>query len=329
MIGIRQVIMPILFLSAPYIQGNAQDKDPGEILKVYSNFHLGLTKDDRSTAFDITRVYLGYKHAINENFDAEVKLDIGSPEDLSEYSLIRRYAYFKNASLTWHREKIKAWFGLFDMQEFKVQEDFWGYRYIFKSFQDEYKFGPSADIGAGAAYTFNDMFEADIVVSNGEGYKNLQSDDSYKTGIGLTFRPVSDLTLRVYYDFNHKDITQSTYAFFAGYNTGKYRFGAEYNLQQNFAFVDSHDLQGYSVYGTLILSDEWELFGRYDWLNSSLLPGGNIPWNLNRDGSAVISGVQYSPVRGVSFALNYQDWYSYAKNGPDIAFLFLNVEFKL
>ncbi len=308
---------------------SAQNDNGEEILKVYSNFHLGLTSADRSTAFEVTRVYLGYKHAISDNFDAEVKLDIGSPEDLSEYSLIRRYAYFKGASLSYHKDRLNAWFGLFDMMEFKVQENFWGYRYIFKSFQDEYKFGPSADIGAGVGYKFCSFLEADLVVSNGEGYKNLQTDNSYKTGIGITLHPSTEVTLRLYYDFNHKDITQSTYSFFAGYNPGKYRLGAEYNLQKNFAFVNAHDLQGYSFYGTYIMSDSWEVFGRYDWLNSSLSPNENIPWNLNRDGSAIISGIQYRPVAGINISLNYQDWYSYAKNGADKSFLFVNLEFKL
>ena len=186
---ICRILLPCISVMGIFHTIRAQNTDTGEILKVFSNFHIGLTEDDRSTAFAVDRVYLGYKHDIDDQFTAEVKLDIGSPDDLSQYSLIKRYAYFKNAAFTFHRNKIKAWFGLFDMQQFKVQEDFWGYRYIYKSFQDDYKFGPSADIGAGAAYSFNDYIEADLVVSNGEGYKNLQTDNSYKTGVGVTLHP--------------------------------------------------------------------------------------------------------------------------------------------
>ena len=317
------------FFTFPAARLRGQTSDPGEILRVFSNFHAGLKASDRSTAFEVTRVYLGYKHSISDHFEAEVKLDIGSPEDLSEYSLIRRYAYFKTASLSYHSGKFDAWFGLFDMLAFKEQENLWGYRYIYKSFQDEYKFGPSADIGAGVQYAITDYLKADIVVSNGEGYKNMQSDNSYKTGIGVTLNPMKNVILRVYYDFNHKDITQSTYAFFAGYDPGKFRIGAEYNLQKNFAFLDLHDLQGYSLYGTWRFSDQWEVFGRYDWLNSNISPPEEVPWNLNRDGSAIISGVQFSPVKGVKFSVNYQGWYSYAANGPDKSFLYLDLEFKL
>ncbi len=326
---ICRILLPCISVMGIFHTIRAQDTGTGEILKVFSNFHIGLTEDDRSTAFAVDRVYLGYKHDIDDQFAAEVKLDIGSPDDLSQYSLIKRYAYFKNAALTFHRNKIKAWFGLFDMQQFKVQEDFWGYRYIYKSFQDAYRFGPSADIGAGASYSFNDYIEADLVVSNGEGYKNLQMDNVYKTGVGVTVHPAGNVTLRFYYDFNQKDITQSTYAFFAGYNPGKYRLGAEYNLQDNYAFAGGHNLQGYSIYGTYIFNDKWEVFGRYDWLNSSLNPNENIPWNLNYDGSAVIAGLQFSPTEGVRLSLDYQDWYSYAKNGPDNVYLYFNVEFKL
>jgi len=323
------MIMPVTFLAGIFSVSSAQKADSGEILKVYSNFHYGLIEDDHPTAFEVTRVYLGYKHDLSDHFSAEAKLDIGSPEDLSQYSLIRRYAYFKTAALTYKDKNLTAWFGLFDMREFKVQENFWGYRYIYKSYQDAYKFGPSADIGTGVHYRFNDFIEADLVVSNGEGYKNLQTDNSYKTGAGVTLHPLTDMTFRLYYDFNHKDITQYTYAFFAGYDAAKYRIGAEYNLQQNFAFVNKHNLYGYSFYGTYTITDKWEIFGRYDWLHSSLTSAENIPWHLNNDGSAIISGVQYTPVNQVRFSLNYQDWYSYAKNGTDESYIYVNLEFKL
>jgi hypothetical protein len=309
---------------------SAQKPDEGqEIIKVYGNYQRGLTDADRSNAFEIRRVYLGYKQGINEFFTAEAKLDIGSPEDLSQYSLIRRYAYFKTASLTYSKDRLKAWFGLFDMLQFKLQEDFWGYRYLYKSFMDEYKFGPSADIGAGVGYRFSDRLEADLIFSNGEGYKSLQSDNAFKSGVGITLKPADGLKLRLYYDYIHIANYQNTFAGFIGYSRDNYRFAGEYNLRTNNSFETNHNLTGWSFYGTYVFSEEWEVFARYDKLNSNLTGGSEVPWNLYNDGSAVISGIQYAPVNGIKFALNYQDWIPFAANGANIRYIYLNLEFKI
>jgi len=298
-------------------------------LRVFSNFKKGITESDPSSAFEVRRVYLGYSGAINEHFSADVKLDIGSPEDLSQYSLIRRYAYFKSAGLNYKKGRLNAYFGLFDMQQFKTQEQFWGYRYIAKSFQDEYKFGPSADLGAGIKYQINDFLEVDATISNGEGYNNLQADDNYNKGFGLTFKNKQGVIIRGYYDFIKKETLQNDLVLFAGYQNSLFKLGGEYNRKFNSSFLSDHDLLGYSFYGTYFLNDKWEVFGRYDILRSNKAESDNQPWNLARDGSAVISGLQYKPVKGVYMSLNYQDWVSIAKNGTDKAFLYFNLQFEL
>ncbi len=298
-------------------------------LRVFSDFKMGINKSDRSSAFEVKRVYLGYSGSINENFSAEVKLDIGSPEDLSQYSLIRRYAYFKIAGLTFKKDRINAFFGLFDMLQFKTQEQFWGYRYILKSFQDEYKFGPSADLGAGLKYKLNEFLETDLVISNGEGYNNLQADDSFNTGLGLTFRSKNGFILRSYFDFIKKETIQNDIILFAGYQNNLFRLGAEFNRRFNSSYLENHDLHGYSFYGTYILNDRWEFFGRYDILRSNILLEDNQPWNLPRDGSSIISGIQYKPVKGVFMSLNYQDWVAFANNGEDKAYVYFNIQFEL
>lgn len=316
------LIMPLLVAQNSSFEGKA-------ILKVYADYYKGLRKEDTGTAFEIKRVYLGYKGNINEYFSAEAKLDIGSPEDLSQYSLIRRYAYFKTAELKYKKDRLTIHAGLFKMLQYNKQEDAWGYRYLYKSFMDEHKFGPSADIGIGAEYNLTSFLDAELVISNGEGYKNLQSDDTFKTGIGLTFYPLSNTTLKVYYDFMNKESLQSTLALFASYQADHYRISYEFNQVYNRDFVVNHNINGMSVYGTYIINNNWEFFGRYDRLVSNLEESNEVPWNINRDGSAVIAGIQYQVNNNIHLALNYRDWYSYAQNGPDRSYIYLNLEFKL
>lgn len=300
---------------------------PGTVsAKIYTHFNYSLDSDNPSTAFEVKRAYFGYKRELDDFFSAEVKLDIGSINDDSEYALIRRYTYFKNAYLSYSRGNIKTWFGLIDMLQFKVQEKFWGYRYLYKSFMDEHSFGSSADLGAGIQYSPSKVLTADLIFSNGEGYKALQFDKIYRVGAGLTLMPVNGLTLRGYYTIHTSESGQMIFSGFVGYRLKKFRIGAEYNHQMNYDFNDGYERYGYSIYSTYTISDKWEVFGRYDQLYSNVLPEEDVPWNLSNDGSAIIGGIQYSPISYVNLSLNYQDWVEYAQNGSSEPFLFLNIE---
>jgi hypothetical protein len=68
------------------------------------------------------------------------------------------------------------------------------------------------------------------------------------------------------------------------------------------------------------------VFARYDQVYSNILPEEEVPWNLADDGSAVIAGVQFTPIPYIHMALDYQDWVEYAQNGDSSPFLYLNIE---
>ncbi|MEN8156582.1 MAG: porin [Bacteroidota bacterium] len=312
------------------LASQAQEKEaeppPGNIsVKIYSHFNYSLDGEN-ATAFEVKRAYFGYKRSLDDHFWGEVKLDIGSVDDDSEYALIRRYTYFKNAYLGYKKGNVITWFGLMDMLQFKVQENFWGYRYLYRSYMDEYKFGSSADLGAGIQYSPSKIITTDLVISNGEGYKKLQLDKKYRVGAGITLHPLPDLTIRGYYTVHTSVTTQMSFAGFVGYRFDRWRVGGEYILQKNHKFIEAHDRNGYSLYSTFIFSDKWELFARYDQLHSNILPPEDLPWNLDKDGSAVIAGVQFTPIRYVHMALNFQDWIDYAADGSSEPYIFLNLE---
>ena len=309
----------------------AQEKNseppPGKIsAKIYTHFNYSLSTDNPATAFEVKRAYFGYKRNLDEHFTAEVKLDIGSVDDISEFSLIRRYTYFKNAYVGYSKGNVKAWFGLMEMLQFQLQERFWGYRYIYKSYMDEYRFGSSADLGTGIQYSPAEKISADLVLSNGEGYKNLQFDNVYRVGAGFTLQPLESLTLRAYYTIHTSKVPQMTFSGFLGYSFDRFRIGGEYNHQLNYRFNEGHSRFGYSLYSTWIFSEKWEIFARYDQLYSNILPEDEVPWNLGQDGSAVIVGFQFTPIRYIHLSLNYQDWVEYARNGGSEPFLYLNIE---
>ncbi|MEX1382202.1 hypothetical protein, partial [Lutibacter sp.] len=68
---------------------------------------------------------------------------------------------------------------------------------------------------------------------------------------------------------------------------------------------------------------------RFDQLSSNTLSGESEAWNMSKDGNQIIGGIQYVPVKGLSFSLNYQG-FSFDNTSLDTkSLVFLNAEFKL
>lgn len=299
------------------------------ILRIFSNFHSGLSKGNDDLAFELERAYLGYHARFSQDFSARIVLDIGSPDDVSEFSKIRRYAYFKNAALTYKHANFRIDFGLIDMMHFKLQEEFWGHRYIEKSFADRFRFGTSADLGVDFIIDIRSKVKIDFTVSNGEGYTNLQRDNKLKAGLGVESELLKGLFIRVYGDMMGNEVVEGTASVFAGYRFRKlFTAGAEYNWKFNEGYNDGRKRYGYSVYTSWSLPYRMEVFARYDFVQSNILEDESKPWSLVADGSSLIGGVQYQPIDRVKLALSYRDWYPYAKNMDNKSYLYLYVEFK-
>lgn len=330
----KKMIRPLLliFLSVVTAWPSLMAQPGGEpILKIFGNFHHGLSKEVRDeTAFEILRAYLGYEHNWDNGWRAEVKLDIGSPDDLSPYSLIRRYSYFKNAYIAYRQDRYEIGAGLVDMLHIDIPESYWDHRYIRKEFQDQYQFGPSADIGIYGIYRLTPWLEADGFVVNGEGYNDLQRDDIYRYGGGLSVRPLPNLMLRVHYDLGVKESTQHNLSVFMGFHEENITtWGIQVVWQFNSGYEASRNRYGYSFFGMYSLHPRWQVFARYDVLRSNILPDHPVPWNLSRDGTSVVAGIQYLAMDFLKWSLNYQDWFSLAQNGPDRSYIYLNMEVAL
>lgn len=294
--------------------------------RVFSNVHYGLG-DTEDKAFEVKRAYFGYQADIDEHFSGNIKLDIGNQNDIQDYAAKKRFAYFKNAFVQYKYKGLKVQFGIADAFQFKVQEKFWGYRYIQQSFQDKNKFGPSADLGIFASYKISSKLSADISFTNGEGYSNIQQDEYFKGSFGLIYKPIDALVIRGYVDANQsEDITQYSANAFIGLTTKYFTLGNEFNYQANSSYVENHDRYGLSFYSTVKLVNKVKFFARYDYLYSNILEDDNIPWNLASDGSSITSGIEYQPIKNVRMAFNYQDFIAYAENGSDSHYLYFNIE---
>jgi len=298
---------------------------------IFANFHQGLTSNAiNESAFELVRGYIGYEYNLSPEFYAKINLDIGSPEDLSEYAKARRYAYFKNAFLRYSENKLEVEFGLISLRQYKLMEKVWERRYLMKTLADEYSIGASADLGMNLNYKFTKFWEADFTIMNGEGYNNVQTDGIFKYALGTTILPVKSFTTRLYYDFTYNDLLQSTYHIFLSYDfKGKANIAGEALYRTNEKWKDGQDRYGYSVYAKYNVWKKYQFFARFDKMASNKLTGEEYPWNLASDGTALVAGIQYEPIKKIKMALNYHDWVPYASNGETKAFIFLDLEVKL
>jgi hypothetical protein len=305
-----KIKFPLLFLLiisavSTHGQGDAVFSPGGKpVFLVFSNIHSDFNKHGSNEAFELTRVYLGYEYNFSRSLSARINVDAADPK-AGELQLT---AYIKNAFLQYKNDKFSGRMGMIGTDEFSVQEKHWGYRYLLKSFQDEYGFGPSADLGAAVEYSPSKIISFDASVLNGEGYKKLQSDSTFKYTLGLTIKPVQGLVLRGYTDIMKRDYAQNTLSFFAGYTLKSFRTGLEYSMQKNNKMINEHDLSGISAYAALGFAKKFSAFVRYDYLTSTTPVGAEDSWNYAKDGQLFVTGLDFAAANGIRIAPAYFGW---------------------
>lgn len=296
------ILAAIMACSCASISAQESTEPKGKaIVQVFGNFHTGFGKDNNDRGFELDRSYLGYQYDLGKGLQIKAVMDIGQSDDVNDY---HRIAYIKNAQISWKTGKLTLTGGLISTIQFNMQEKFWGYRYIMKSFQDQYKFGSSADLGISASYKFADWLTADAIVVNGEGYKKIQKNDGLMYGLGATLTPLKGLSMRIYYGLNESsDETKKdkqNLATFIGYKGKGFSIGAEYNLYKNDGNVKGNDLTGFSIYGSAQVGKSTELYARYDDLSSK------DGWNEAKEESAILAGLQFKLGKYVKIAPNFR-----------------------
>ncbi len=270
------------------------------IVQIYTNFHsgFGVVNDDRG--FELDRSYLGYEYTFGKGVSVKGVLDIGQSKDIDDY---HHFAYIKNALVKWSIGRFTLQGGMIGTTQFNYQEKFWGYRYIYKSFQDQYKFGSSADLGISASYRIAKWIEADVIIANGEGYKLVQADNGLLYGVGTTIKPFKGMSIRLYASLNEgtkgeKDIIN--YAMFAGYKHKYFSLGVEYNIMRNNRRIEGQNLYGFSMYASGSINSWFDLYARAD----GLMSGDD--WNKEKDEVAIITGAQFKLGKYVKIAPNFR-----------------------
>ncbi len=273
------------------------------ILRIFTNYHSTWTGQEVNKVFEIQRAYLGYQHQFSKTISGRLILDVGDPS----FGTLKMTAYLKNAFVQYKKDRLTAEIGMIGLYQYNLQEDLWGGRYFYKSFMDEHKFGPSADLGAFIKYDLHKLVSVDFTIANGEGYKTIESDSILKYSGGVTVMPINGLDIRASYDYMGKESPQQTLAMYVGYRAGNLRLGAEYNYQLNHNMTAAEDLTGISFYGSYQMK-KIRFIGRYDQLFSPQIGTETEPWNDAKDGQLFIAGVEFNPVKGILITPHYEGW---------------------
>lgn len=299
------------------------------VLTLFANYKAGLGSANPLSGFNIDRAFIGYEGFLPKGFSAKIVMNVETLADADGNT--RFNGYLKNAQLDWKGYGFSVSAGLVNLKQFSEQENFWGHRYVFKSFQEEYGIAFCEDIGLVAGYTFSPVISADIALTNGEGRKFKNMDNRYKYGAGVTLTPVKGLMLRLYgdaYDTPRYLVdetvaqqSQYTLACFIGYRHARFSLGAEYNRVFHYKFDAQRNANGYSVYATVNLTPKLHLYGRFDCFDTT----GPQPYA--NEGQAIVCGLEYAPIPQIRISPNYQSWK--ATHDDRLNYLLLSVECKL
>jgi hypothetical protein len=320
----------IMLLECQIIYNQTINPSVNPIAEIFTDFHLNLNDTLATTGFGLNRAYLGLNFIPEVNhFSSTIILNIGKPEDLAPGSEPRRYTFIREASISYSTEKLKVNFGITGTRLFNFQQKFWGKRYIANTYQSLNGYGSVADLGISLDYQINDFVKADMTVMNGEGYTNIQLDNSLRTSAGFTITPSSDLAIRIYGDLTRvENLWQPMFIGFAGFKNNKLTVGAEVTYKSNLDLIRGHHAWGLSGTGAISVAEKTEVFARYDYSTSVIPRGETRKWNYLNDGNFVILGIQHTFNDYVKIALDYQTTNPYDPDNQNSGAVFLNVLFR-
>lgn len=325
----------ILFLSLficifLHARSQSQGKPMAEIFGDFHSYGKSDTTMTSRTGFGLTRAYMGYTYMTPDNFSASIIINIASPSDLAAGSKERRYAFFREASVSWTNEKLTLSGGMTTTRALIFQQRFYNKRYLSDNFLAYNGYNTIADLGFTADYVINDILKVDFSLMNGEGYNNLHVDNSIRSGFGINIIPVKNGVVRLYADFDRpQGVWQQLYIGFLGYKTESLMIGGEAVYKTNHDLIQGHDSWGFTVTGSIKTSEKTEVFSRYDYNNSNTISEINLPWNYEVDRKFFVAGLQYTVNQYFRMAIDYQGSFPNYYGIPERNAIFINAHFKL
>jgi hypothetical protein len=288
--GAVRIIVLVVFLSIE--SGLVFGQDPLINGVIFSDYTYVL--DNAQNSFNVRRAYLNFRGGLSDNLSYRITSDASAAD--SGYELFLKYAF-----LDWrphHFTELRLQFGMLPTNTFQVQKRTWGLRYLYKTIFNQYRVVSSADIGIRADKIFNQNTMVSALISNGEGYKNAESD-KYKQFhlLGVFGNP--DLLVREGINvggyFSYEPLSSESrsliYHCFAGIHEKRLWAGGE--IGQHVLTNPDVNTTYLSVYTRYQSAARSQIFFRTDFASNS-------EWNE----STIITGLQYQPLENLKIAPN-------------------------
>ncbi|MCX7514160.1 porin [Frateuria hangzhouensis] len=263
--------------------------------------------DASGTGLDVKRFYLGVDHAFNDIWSANLTTDFNYVSNDGQTNLFVKKAYVQGRFDPAAVLRI----GSADMPWIPFVEKYYGFRYVENTLTDRLKYANSADWGL---HLFGDLGankSASYAVSvvNGGGYKHPARSKGVDFEARVGFVPFEGMVVAVGGYSGHLgeeteniDATHTAQRgdVMVAYAGKKVRVGAEYFTAKNWGSLVLGPIEdkadGYSLWGSVALTDEVDLFARYD--NATLSKdldedAGDVYYNL---------GLQYQVTKGFKLA---------------------------
>ncbi len=318
-----------VLLSVPLtLSGQEESFKPGGLpeARIFTSLNTTFTDGENHTKFDLTRAYFGYSYNFTKNFSGRVVYDAASPAPgKPNFSGMLKFGY-----LRYRNDRLTVTGGMIPLPEYEAGDGKWGYRYIYRPAHELYEFGGAADLGLSVAYKFNSWLSADLTVMNGEGYKVLESDSTFKAALGFSVTPVDGAWFRLYFDNMTKEGTsQNTVEMIASYESNGAAVSAAYNYRKNHLMQKNHDYHAITVNGSVTVGEKTKLLGRFDNVSVIIPDDGAVPWYPSREGQLYLIGLQYNIAPGVNISPNFQGWQPSGPGKPFVSSFFLSLDLKL
>ncbi len=326
---ILPVVLSMMMLSAVPVMAQESDdfKPSGKFFGLlYANYHTSFTDGTNNSAFEVTRSYFGYDFSFSKDISSRIMYD-GTTEVINGKTIYS--GYLRNAYLQYDNGKLLLRGGLIGTEQISVMEKVWGYRFVTKPPIDYSGMIQVADLGIMTVIQAGDMLDIDLSVTNGRGFKDINPNGTYRLTGGFTLTSAGHLLFRGYYDLmGPSGRLQQTASITAAWMGPKFNAGAEYFRQDNSSMTEGRDYSGISLFARVPVSEKIRLFARYDRISSVIMGTDEDPWNLNKDGSYIFAGIDFSPVRNVRISPNLNFYLPAAETSAGITTLGLNVEAK-
>ncbi len=291
--------------------------------KVFANIYTaGYYNFDTKTpnaGFELSTALLGYKFQYTNDlkftliYDVtrttngfSVKDTMGNNLPIYYFEGSKYTAFLKMAEIKWQfYDKFSLSAGqLLNEQYLTSQDKIWGHRYVLTTMQELFRMAMPADFGMRVEYKNKKTFALSLGANNGDGpfrHQDIHSVIEYTSNLELYL--IKDLLIKTFVSltpstYKTDEDLKTVFSGFLAYQKAKYTLGTEYSYTDKVTFKDIH-YSGVSAFLYYNITDKFELFGRYDYIDNSPI--------VNYE-NVYIGGFQFKPEKNIYLSINYRYW---------------------